>query len=331
MAPCSPARVVGLTAQALLGLALALNNPAARAAEQPPEAVAVSISRTKLTTPVFDGEPKLEPIAGTSIKYIVNSATPIILVGTMNQRYYAMENARLVQGREPARTVGRRSQRARGDLHDPDGLAASLRHLREDLRRRGRHGLRRLCAALRNHGETAMKVLRGIEILTWCVGVSLLVVYASTRAWFTNRSEHDIATFEAATVLARTADPVDMTTWSRARVDRYRESLRESLAPQALLRIPSVKLVVPVFEGTSELNLNRGAGRIEGTARIGEAGNVGIAAHRDGFFRVLKDVQVGDTLLLERLDWNGHLSNRLDDHRRSFRGERARPHGDSAP
>ena len=62
-----------------------------------------------------------------------------------------------------------------------------------------------------------------------------------------------------------------------------------------------MKLVVPVFEGTSDLNLNRGAGRIEGTARIGEAGNVGIAAHRDGFFRVLKDVRVGDTLLLERL------------------------------
>jgi sortase A len=107
--------------------------------------------------------------------------------------------------------------------------------------------------------------------------------------------------FEAATALARTVDAVDMTTWSRARVDRYRESLRESLAPQAVLRIPSVKLVVPVFEGTRELNLNRGAGRIEGTARIGEAGNVGIAAHRDGFFRALKDVRVGDTLLLERV------------------------------
>lgn len=146
-----------------------------------------------------------------------------------------------------------------------------------------------------------MKGLRGIEILTWCIGISLLVVYASTRAWFANRSEHEIATFEAATVLARTADPVDMTTWSRARVDHYRKSLRENLAPQALLRIPSLKLVVPVFEGTSELNLNRGAGRIEGTARIGEPGNVGIAAHRDGFFRVLKDVRVGDTLLLERL------------------------------
>ena len=146
-----------------------------------------------------------------------------------------------------------------------------------------------------------MRVLRGIEILAWCAGVSLLVTYATTRAWYTHSRDQGVAMFEAATALARTVDPVDMTTWSRARVDRYRESLRESLAPQAVLRIPSVKLVVPVFEGTRELNLNRGAGRIEGTARIGEAGNVGIAAHRDGFFRALKDVRVGDTLLLERV------------------------------
>jgi len=146
-----------------------------------------------------------------------------------------------------------------------------------------------------------MRVLRGIVILAWCAGVSLLVTYATTRAWYTHSRDQGVAMFEAATALARTVDAVDMTTWSRARVDRYRESLRESLAPQAVLRIPSVKLVVPVFEGTRELNLNRGAGRIEGTARIGEAGNVGIAAHRDGFFRALKDVQVGDTLLLERV------------------------------
>jgi sortase A len=146
-----------------------------------------------------------------------------------------------------------------------------------------------------------MRVLRGIEILAWCAGVSLLVTYATTRAWYTHSRDQGVAMFEAATALARTVDPVDMTTWSRARVDRYRESLRESLAPQAVLRIPSVKLVVPVFEGTRELNLNRGAGRIEGTAHIGEAGNVGIAAHRDGFFRALKDVRVGDTLLLERV------------------------------
>jgi sortase A len=55
---------------------------------------------------------------------------------------------------------------------------------------------------------------------------------------------------------------------------------------------------VPVFDGTDELILNRGAGRIAGTAKPGQSGNIGIAAHRDGFFRSLKDIRVGDRIEL---------------------------------
>ena len=146
-----------------------------------------------------------------------------------------------------------------------------------------------------------MTVLRRIEILSWSVGVALLVTYAATRSWYAYSRDLGVARFAAATTLAHSADPVDMTGWSRERTQRYREALHEAAVPQALLRIPSVKLVVPVFEGTSDQNLNRGAGRIAGTARIGAAGNVGIAAHRDGFFRALKDVHVGDALVLEYL------------------------------
>jgi sortase A len=47
------------------------------------------------------------------------------------------------------------------------------------------------------------------------------------------------------------------------------------------------------------LVLNRGAGRITGTARPGEPGNIGIAGHRDGFFRALKDIAVGDSVTLD--------------------------------
>lgn len=71
--------------------------------------------------------------------------------------------------------------------------------------------------------------------------------------------------------------------------------------PIALLRIPRVALEVPVFDDVSERNLNRGAGWIEGTALPGAIGNIGIAAHRDRHFRVLKDVVVGDVLELETL------------------------------
>jgi sortase A len=146
-----------------------------------------------------------------------------------------------------------------------------------------------------------MKALRRIEFLAWSVGASLLVTYAATRSWYAHSRDESVAEFAAAATLVHTADPVDMTSWSPERTQRYREALSGVAIPQALLRIPSVKLVVPVFEGTSDQNLNRGAGRIEGTARIGGAGNVGIAAHRDGFFRALKDVHVGDALLLEHL------------------------------
>ena len=58
----------------------------------------------------------------------------------------------------------------------------------------------------------------------------------------------------------------------------------------AVLRIPRLHLEVPVLEGTDEWTLDRGVGHIEGTALPEEVGNMGLAGHRDGFFRVLKDI-----------------------------------------
>lgn len=85
--------------------------------------------------------------------------------------------------------------------------------------------------------------------------------------------------------------------WENKRVLAYKESLLGwTTPPMAVLRIDKVRLRVPVFEGTSDSILNRGAGWIAGTSRPGEPGNVGIAGHRDGFFRGLKDVAVGDRI-----------------------------------
>ena len=47
---------------------------------------------------------------------------------------------------------------------------------------------------------------------------------------------------------------------------------------------------------TDDLSLNRAVGHIAGTALPGDSGNVGIAGHRDGFFRGLKDIVTGDTI-----------------------------------
>jgi len=70
--------------------------------------------------------------------------------------------------------------------------------------------------------------------------------------------------------------------------------------PLAVLRIPKIHLEVPVFNGTDVPTLNRGVGRIVGTARIGAGGNLAIAGHRDGFFRGLKDLSQGDVIELAR-------------------------------
>jgi sortase A len=92
---------------------------------------------------------------------------------------------------------------------------------------------------------------------------------------------------------------VDFALWSQKRIDAYQALLSQSFAPPvALLRIDRMGLEVPVFRGTGELQLNRGAGWIAGTGAPGQNGNMGIASHRDGFFRVLKDVQIGDTVSL---------------------------------
>jgi sortase A len=97
----------------------------------------------------------------------------------------------------------------------------------------------------------------------------------------------------------------DRSDWSDKRIAAYDELLRSGAlegVPAAIMRVPSVKLEIPIYEGTEEVNLTRGAGVIEGTAALGSLGNTGLAAHRDGYFRSLKDVALGDLIELEMHD-----------------------------
>lgn len=93
---------------------------------------------------------------------------------------------------------------------------------------------------------------------------------------------------------------VDFRLWDKRRVESYKEtSAGRFNAPLALLRIPKINLEVPLLDGTDDLTLNHAVGRIAGTARPGERGNIGIAGHRDGFFRGLKNVRAGDAIELD--------------------------------
>lgn len=131
--------------------------------------------------------------------------------------------------------------------------------------------------------------IKALEILLLVVGVALLAVYASARA---------VGEFERREAVAAFSAP-DQSDWAAGRIAAYRDARAAPGRPLAVLRVDDLDLEVPVYGDTGERNLNRGAGHIEGTAAPGSDGNVGIAAHRDGYFRALQDVALGDTIELD--------------------------------
>ena len=59
------------------------------------------------------------------------------------------------------------------------------------------------------------------------------------------------------------------------------------------LDIADVSLSVPVVDNFDPDSLTRGVGHIPGTANPGGLGNLGLAGHRDTFFRPLRNVKIG--------------------------------------
>lgn len=139
------------------------------------------------------------------------------------------------------------------------------------------------------------------------IGIGLLGFYAGAHLHSFLFSR--IALEEFAAAQARTAaqsswtsdtNKVDFSLWGKARIRAYRSALGlKSDPPIAVLDIRSIGLRAPVFDGTDSATLNRGLGRIAGTAEPGSEGNIAIAGHRDGFFRGLKDIKPGDTVEVE--------------------------------
>ena len=92
----------------------------------------------------------------------------------------------------------------------------------------------------------------------------------------------------------------DQTLWSETRKRKFAELDQDSL-PLGILEIDRLNLRVPIYPGTDRITLNRGAGIVEGTAYPGESGNMVLSAHRDGFFRSLKDIEIGDRIRVRTL------------------------------
>jgi sortase A len=67
------------------------------------------------------------------------------------------------------------------------------------------------------------------------------------------------------------------------------------------IEIPRIGVSAIVLEGADDKTLRRGVGHIPQTSLPG-VGNVGLAAHRDSFFRGLKDIRKNDIIQLQTLE-----------------------------
>jgi sortase A len=141
------------------------------------------------------------------------------------------------------------------------------------------------------------------ERIAWTFGVVCLVACGALYvdgAVGARRELERFAVLQAAALQQPQAP--DLSLWGSERISAWRRALSEPAPPPlAVMRIPKIRLEVPVLPGTDDFTLNRAVGHIEGTAQPGTEGNSGIAGHRDGFFRGLKDIATGDAIELETL------------------------------
>lgn len=100
-------------------------------------------------------------------------------------------------------------------------------------------------------------------------------------------------------ILTTVREP-DQSLWNAARIDDYEASKKADLPPaMGVLTIETLNIEAPIYNGTSEVILDRGIGRIKGMGTMEGDGNLGVSGHRDGFFRSLKDIQMGEEILIQ--------------------------------
>jgi len=77
--------------------------------------------------------------------------------------------------------------------------------------------------------------------------------------------------------------------------------------PVARLSAKSGEVELIVLEGGSGRTLAFGPGRLSASSMPGENGNTVIAGHRDTHFSFLRDVEIGESLVVETVEGDKHL------------------------
>ncbi|MEO8594268.1 MAG: class D sortase [Candidatus Solibacter sp.] len=149
-----------------------------------------------------------------------------------------------------------------------------------------------------NPAKTARLWLRVAQWVLASVGVLALgywaAIFVSARL-FQTREAHDFARELQAEVNH------DTTASRSAAVKESDEQPPREGAVIAELGVPRLGLSTMVVEGVGDSDLKLAAGHIPGTALPGKSGNIGIAGHRDTFFRPLRFIRKDDMIALTTL------------------------------
>ena len=137
-----------------------------------------------------------------------------------------------------------------------------------------------------------MRVRRLVEATLWTV-VCSSAVYGAFGLY-----EAEGTHFVAQAYAQQSAADTDGTIVGRA--DRsYASSVTVSNGKViGRVSIPALQLTVPIVEGLTKQDLLRGIGHVPGSATAGGLGNMALAAHRDTFFRPVRNIKPGMAVLV---------------------------------
>ena len=165
---------------------------------------------------------------------------------------------------------------------------------------------------------SAMNTSRGRPRLRWLERLLLFVAIACLGAWawahldasYTQYRENQ--ELEAALAAQGPARPPSPSPRPAAETDALEAFHDRETSSQPRVRsegslvgrieIPRIGVSAIVLEGVANRTLRRGVGHIPETALPASGGNVGLAGHRDSFFRGLKDIRKNDIITLKTLD-----------------------------
>ena len=144
---------------------------------------------------------------------------------------------------------------------------------------------------------------RGTELLLWITAALCLgwCAFAGIEAYGARQESLTIAPGAS----QRQATPAaGITRSATASGEAVRAAGDSETAPSGAVRdpagkvigrieIPELRLSVPMTAGIESASLLRGVGHIEGTAQPGGLGTLGLAGHRDTYFRPLRRIAAG--------------------------------------